>query len=85
MALDYLTIPATSVGVEWLLNHGHLILSHVCSRSNVQSTHALLCLSYWSQLGLVKNEDVLTVSSLTDVVGVKELEFENGWDQIHLG
>lgn len=71
--------------VERLFSRGRLILSHVRSRLNVQSTRALLCLGYWSQLGLVKNEDVLAISNLGDVVGDEELELENGWDQIHLG
>ncbi|KAG2123774.1 uncharacterized protein EDB93DRAFT_1110793 [Suillus bovinus] len=35
-----------------------------------KSTRALLCLSYWSWLGLVKNEDILAVSNLADVVWV---------------
>ncbi|KIK32223.1 hypothetical protein CY34DRAFT_27934, partial [Suillus luteus UH-Slu-Lm8-n1] len=78
MALDYLTISTTSVDVEQLFSRGCLILLHVHSRLNVQSTCALLCLGYWSQLGLVKNEDVLAISNLGDVVGDKELELENG-------
>ncbi|KAG2124845.1 uncharacterized protein EDB93DRAFT_1286612, partial [Suillus bovinus] len=78
-------ITATSVDVERLFSHGRLVLSHVHSRLNVQSTRALLCLSYWSRLGLVKNEDILAVSNLADVVGDEELELEEGWDQIQLG
>ncbi|KIM54667.1 hypothetical protein SCLCIDRAFT_136230, partial [Scleroderma citrinum Foug A] len=45
MALDYLTIPATSIDVEWLFSRGRLLLSHVCSQLSAQSTCALLCLS----------------------------------------
>ncbi|KAG1758938.1 hypothetical protein EDD22DRAFT_783244, partial [Suillus occidentalis] len=61
-----------------LSTSGHLILSHVYSCLNVQSTCALLCLGYWSQLGLVKNEDVLAISNLGDVVDDEELELKNG-------
>ncbi|KIY42956.1 HAT dimerization, partial [Fistulina hepatica ATCC 64428] len=61
MAIDYLSIPATSVDVERLFSKGRLFLSHVRSRMSVQMTRALLCLNSWSKFGLVKDEDVLAV------------------------
>ncbi|KIK31917.1 hypothetical protein CY34DRAFT_102511 [Suillus luteus UH-Slu-Lm8-n1] len=81
MALDYLTIPATSVDVERIFSRGHLLLSHVRSCLSTQTTCALLCLGCWSQLGLVKDKDVLPVAHLPDVEG-DEKELEDGWDSI---
>ncbi|KIK11652.1 hypothetical protein PISMIDRAFT_122341, partial [Pisolithus microcarpus 441] len=81
MALDYLTIPATSVDVERLFSHGHLVLSHVHSQLSTQSTHALLCLGYWSSMGLVKMGDIEKVSKLPDVDGNEE-DLEDNWDGI---
>lgn len=78
MALDFLTIPPTSVDVERLFSRGRLLLSHVRSRLSVNSTRALLCLGTWSTLGLVKTEDVKKVSALPEVKG-EEDEFEGGW------
>jgi len=84
MALDYLTIPATSVDVERLFSRGRLLLSHVRSRLSAQSTRALLCLGSWSRLGLVKDTDVLAVTVLDDVEGDEEPELDDGWDRILL-
>ncbi|KIK77424.1 hypothetical protein PAXRUDRAFT_166907 [Paxillus rubicundulus Ve08.2h10] len=67
MVLDYLTIPATSVDIEWLFSRGRLLLTHVRSRFSVQSTRALLCLGHWSLLGLIKSEDVESMSKLPDI------------------
>ncbi|KIJ09043.1 hypothetical protein PAXINDRAFT_88030, partial [Paxillus involutus ATCC 200175] len=50
MALDYLTIPATSVDVEHIFSRGQLLLSHVRSRLSAQTTRAILCLGGWSHL-----------------------------------
>ncbi|KIM66070.1 hypothetical protein SCLCIDRAFT_111557, partial [Scleroderma citrinum Foug A] len=80
MALDYLTIPATSIDIEHLFSCGHLLLSHVHSQLSVQSTHALLCLGIWSELNLVKNTDVNEVSELQDTEEVVDLE--DGWDRV---
>ncbi|KIK80336.1 hypothetical protein PAXRUDRAFT_125061, partial [Paxillus rubicundulus Ve08.2h10] len=82
MALDYLTIPATSVNVERLFSRGRLLLSHVRSRLSAQSTRALLCLGMWSELKIIKTEDVMKVSALPDVEGDEEEVFEDGWDRI---
>ncbi|KIL65169.1 hypothetical protein M378DRAFT_52957, partial [Amanita muscaria Koide BX008] len=61
MALDYLTIPATSVDVERLFSRGRILLSHLRNRMSAQTTRALLCLGSWSRLKLVKDEDVRKV------------------------
>ncbi|KIM66468.1 hypothetical protein SCLCIDRAFT_110613 [Scleroderma citrinum Foug A] len=82
MALNYLSIPATSIDVERLFSRGRLLLSHVRSRLSAQSTRALLCLGMWSELNLVMDDDVKTVSELQDVEGNEELELEDGWDRI---
>ncbi|KAG1849787.1 hypothetical protein C8R48DRAFT_778382 [Suillus tomentosus] len=51
--------------------------------SQFQTTRAILCLGYWSQLGLVKTEDVQSVAALADVQGDGML-MEDGWDAIVL-
>jgi hypothetical protein len=69
------------VDVEWLFSQGQLLLSHVHSQLTAQSTHALLCLGLWSKLNLIKNEDVLKMTSLPDVKDDEE-ELNEGWDHI---
>ncbi|KAG1799130.1 uncharacterized protein BJ212DRAFT_1288346, partial [Suillus subaureus] len=64
-----------------LFSRGQLLLSHVRSHLSAQSTHALLCLSFWSKLNLVKTDDIVSVSSLPDIKG-DEQELNDGWDQI---
>ena len=81
MALDYLSIPATSVDVEHIFSRGQLILSHVRSRLSVQSTRALICVGSWSRLGLVKNEDVLSAAMLADIKEDLEL-LAPDWDAV---
>ncbi|KAI6010338.1 hypothetical protein EDC04DRAFT_2905925 [Pisolithus marmoratus] len=49
---------------------------------NLPTTHALLCLGMWSELGLVKDNNVSKVSQLQDIEGDKEPELEDGWDHI---
>ncbi|KIL63966.1 hypothetical protein M378DRAFT_79034, partial [Amanita muscaria Koide BX008] len=87
MALDYLTIPATSVDVERLFSRGRILLSHLRNRMSAQTTRALLCLGDWSLLDLIKNEDVRKVVELEDVHGHEEeddIELPDGWDSISL-
>ncbi|KIK32731.1 hypothetical protein CY34DRAFT_27167 [Suillus luteus UH-Slu-Lm8-n1] len=83
MALDYLTIPATSVDVERIFSRGRLLLSHVRNRLSAQSTRALLCVGLWSQLGLVKDKDISAVASLPEADADDEA-LDNGWDSIIL-
>ncbi|KIY48373.1 hATC-domain-containing protein, partial [Fistulina hepatica ATCC 64428] len=83
MAIDYLSIPATSVDVEHLFSKGRLILSHVHSRMSVQTTCALMCLNSWSKFGLIRDEDVLAVARSDDVPrGEKEPALKPGWASV---
>ena len=68
-SLNYI---ATSIEVERLFSHGHLVLLHTQSQLSVASTHALLCLGSWSRLGLVRDEDLEAVVNLNEVEGVME-------------
>ena len=70
------TSPATSVNVKWVFSHGRLILSHVHSHLLVQSTCALICLGSWSLLGLVKNMDILAITALDDVKGMRSMSLK---------
>ncbi|EIW53734.1 HAT dimerization, partial [Trametes versicolor FP-101664 SS1] len=58
MALDYLSIPATSVDVERTFSRGRRLLSHVRSRLSAQTTRAVLCLGDWVRWDMVRPEDV---------------------------
>jgi hypothetical protein len=83
MALDYLTIPATSTDVERLFSQGRLLLTHVRSRLSAQSTRALLCLGSWSLLNLVKEDDVRAAAMLPEIDGDKDdMDMDVGWDTI---
>lgn len=81
MAVDYLSIPATSVDVECVFSKGRVLLSHVCSCLSVQSTHALMCVRAWSLLGFVKDVDVRAVTALPEIEG-EEGELDVNWDAI---
>jgi hypothetical protein len=99
MALDYLTIPgmfllvfflllltlitATSVDVEHIFSRGRLLLSHVRSQMSSRTTRALLCVGIWSQLGLVRDNNVKAVTMLNDIDG-KEDQLVDSWDAINI-
>ncbi|KIK39707.1 hypothetical protein CY34DRAFT_88736 [Suillus luteus UH-Slu-Lm8-n1] len=83
MAIGYLTIPAMFINVECIFSRGQLLLSHVRSRLSAQSTRALLHVGLWSQLGLVKDTDILSVSSLPDV-NDEDVVLDDRWDSIIL-
>nr|VWP01875.1 Non-specific serine/threonine protein kinase (EC [Ganoderma boninense] len=86
MALDYLTIPATSVDVERVFSRGRLLLSHICNRLSAQSTRAILCLGSWAQAGFVKPADERKVTQLEEIDNgdeeASDYEMEEGWDAI---
>ncbi|KIK02910.1 hypothetical protein K443DRAFT_96107, partial [Laccaria amethystina LaAM-08-1] len=82
MALDYLSIPATSVDVERTFSQGRLLLSHICNRLCVQSTQALLCLRIWSKMGYVKDKDVKAAAVLPEVGSDEEEVLSDDWDAI---
>jgi hypothetical protein len=46
-----------------------------------QITHALICLRIWSQLNLIKAQDVKTVLKLPDLTGDEDI-LEDVWDTI---
>ncbi|KAF5324122.1 hypothetical protein D9619_011280 [Psilocybe cf. subviscida] len=84
MALDYHTIPATSVDVERVFSEGRIILSHLRSRLSVQSTRALMCVGVWSKLGYVKDSDITKVVNQTPPLkdDEKEAFLTPDWDAI---
>ncbi|TFK80198.1 HAT dimerization, partial [Polyporus arcularius HHB13444] len=58
MALDYLSIPGTSVDVERVFSRGRRCLTHVRSRLSAQTTRALLCLGDWLRYDLISTADM---------------------------
>lgn len=79
----YEALSATSVDVERCFSRGRIILNHLRNRLSAQTTRALMCLNYWSRVGLIRDRDVLKVVSETDtVVGDIDLDLEEGWDAI---
>ena len=58
MALDCLSIPATSTSVKWVLQGRHL-LPFSCNSLSPSSIHAFLCFRSWSHCGLVVLDDVV--------------------------
>ncbi|EIW58934.1 HAT dimerization, partial [Trametes versicolor FP-101664 SS1] len=57
MALDYLSIPATSVDPERTFSRGRLALPHTRNRLSPQSTRALMCVGNWSLAGFIHQSD----------------------------
>jgi hypothetical protein len=72
---------ATSIDVKCVFSQGRLLLSHVCSHLSVQSTCALLCLSKWSELDLVKDSDVRACLT-AEKDGEDEDNLEEDWNTI---
>ena len=69
--------------MERLFSRGRLLLSHVRSRLSPQTIRALLCLGLWSQMDLVKSEDLHAVCKLDEVEGEDE-DLEDGWDTLDM-
>ncbi|KAF5323669.1 hypothetical protein D9758_018351 [Tetrapyrgos nigripes] len=67
MGLDYLTIPATSTDVERVSSRGRFLLPYVCNWLSADTTRALMCLRQWSLMGLIQDEDVMTVAKLPEI------------------
>ncbi|TFK79281.1 hypothetical protein K466DRAFT_505829, partial [Polyporus arcularius HHB13444] len=85
MALNYLTIPGTSVDIERVFSRGRLLLPHVRNGLSAHSIRALLCLGEWSLLDLVADTDVeKVVEKLEELDGDEEVVLEDGWDRIKL-
>ena len=55
-----------SADIERIFSRGRLILLHVCNGMSSNSIRALLCLSDWSKLGLIENEDMAAVTLQVD-------------------
>jgi hypothetical protein len=79
MALDFLTIPATSTGVERMFSRGRLLLPYVRNRLSAQSTRALLCLGYWSKAGFVDEKAVLIITGEKPNPDALDLEDADGY------
>lgn len=75
---------ATSVDVERVFSRGRLLISHVRSRLNAQTTRAVLRVGNWSLLGMVKDSDASAVALMPDSEGDDEFELEDGYDDILL-
>ncbi|KAJ3002262.1 hypothetical protein NUW54_g5941 [Trametes sanguinea] len=85
MAMDYLSIPATSVDVERVFSRGRLLLPHVRNRLSAQTTRALLCLGDWSVHGYIAQSDLADVAKMPEVDdSVYDDEQSGVWDVIEL-
>ncbi|KAF5359917.1 hypothetical protein D9758_013966 [Tetrapyrgos nigripes] len=87
MAMNYLSIPATSVAVERVFSRGRILISHIRNGLSAQTMRSLLCLGSWSILGLVHDDDLRVVATLPEVdpkLGDEygDYEMESGWDTI---
>ena len=72
---------ATSTDVEHVFSQGRILLSHIRNRLSSQSICALMCLGGWSRLGLVKDKDILAVTTFAEIEGDEEA-LDEGWDAI---
>jgi len=59
MALDYLSIPATSTSVERVFSQGRHLLPFARNSLSPSSIRAFLCFGSWSRCGLVVLDDVV--------------------------
>jgi hypothetical protein len=85
MALDYLSIPSTTVDVERTFSQGRLVLSHVRSRLSIQSTRALMCLGSWSRAGFAPPKKMaMVLSPMADVPDDEDEWLDYGWDSLAL-
>ncbi len=60
MALDYLSIPATSTSVERVFSQGRHLLPFARNGLSPSSIRAFLCFGSWARCGLVVFDDVVT-------------------------
>ena len=60
MALDYLSIPATSTSVERVFSQGRHLLPFARNSLSPSSIRAFLCFGSWARCGLVVFDDVVT-------------------------
>ncbi|TCD64268.1 hypothetical protein EIP91_004307 [Steccherinum ochraceum] len=57
--------PITSLQWWNVFSKGHLLLSHIWNDLSTRSTWALICLHYWSLLGLIHDSDIIAVAKTT--------------------
>ncbi|EGN99645.1 hypothetical protein SERLA73DRAFT_38945, partial [Serpula lacrymans var. lacrymans S7.3] len=58
MALNYLSIPATSTAVERIFSQGQQLLHFTRNRLSPSSTRAFLCLGSWLRCELISSADL---------------------------
>ena len=80
---------ATSVLVERVFSQGQILLSHIQNHLSPQTACALMYLEDRSQLGLVKDSNVLAVIALPDVDMIdgndkNDIELDDKWYSIIL-
>ena len=69
--------------VERVFSKGRLLLSHVRSRMNAQTTRAVLCVGAWSRAGYVKSADLRKAAQAADVDDEDgQFKLAPGWDRI---
>jgi hypothetical protein len=61
-----------------------MLLSHTRNRLTAQSTRALMCLGLWSQLSLVKDIDVLSITRMEALEGDYDIQMDVGWDALRV-
>jgi hypothetical protein len=72
---------ATSVDVERLFSKGRALLPYLRNGLSAQSIRVLLCLGSWFQMGLIKHEDVMKVTSQD---GQDDEELDLNFDKIDI-
>ncbi|KIN96071.1 hypothetical protein M404DRAFT_1007026 [Pisolithus tinctorius Marx 270] len=61
MALDYLSVPATSTAVERVFSQGRQLLHFTRNRLSGNSVRAFLCLGSWMRHDVVSPEDLIAI------------------------
>ncbi|KIY61148.1 hATC-domain-containing protein [Cylindrobasidium torrendii FP15055 ss-10] len=90
MALDYHTIPATSVAVERVFSRARRVLNWERNRLSPQTTRALMCLGTWSLMGYVHDDDLAVIAQGGRVQPTEEeeelsdVDLEDGFDVIDI-
>jgi hypothetical protein len=98
MALDFLSIPgkssltnlttdtnnylATSTAVERVFSQGRHLLQFTWNRLSASSIRAYLCLGSWSQLDLVRMEDIVDAVTPPSVKRKHSMIAEKGLDTV---
>lgn len=67
MALDYLSIPATSTSVERVFSQGRHLLPFARNSLSPSSIRAFLCFGSWARCGLVVFDDVVTAVTMKNI------------------